>query len=156
MNIVTTMEQFNEHTLFFCEPIKNTIMEDANFIRIVYATDRMMLNGVYLLFTLNNSFCEKYFNKYKCIFNTVQHQELINQIKQIEEDVLKKCNIKHKIPQFKIYEQLLAGNIKLFNDIERNPENLFVLKIAGVWETSRHYGLTFKFMSSSFKMPNLV
>ena len=63
-----------------------------------------------------------------------------------EEGILKNVDIKHKIPQYKVYEQVRNGNIKIFSDnIEKINNNLFMLKISGIWETETHYGITYKF-----------
>ena len=99
MNIVKRIEQYNENNIFFCEPIKNTIM----------------------------------------------NEELIEKIKIIEENLLKKIEINNKIPQFKIFEQLNNGNIKFFCDSFSKSNNSFILKISGIWETHTNYGLTYKF-----------
>jgi len=152
MNIVKRIDQYDDSNIFFCEPIKNNIMNDGNFIRIIYSTDNIVLNGIYLLLTLNDVVCEKYYNKYKCTFNTSIHKDLIENIKNIEERILKKYDIKNKIPQYKIYEQLRVGNIKLLNDIGNKQVGSFVLKIAGIWETANNYGLTYKFFKSTCKL----
>ena len=52
MNIIKTIEQYNENYVFFFEPIKNNILNDGNFIRIVYSTPYFTLNGIYLLISL--------------------------------------------------------------------------------------------------------
>ena len=74
MNLVKLIEQYNNNNLFFCEPIKNNIMNNGNFIRILYSTPNMILNGVYLLVNLYDVYCEKYYNKYKCSFNISNHK----------------------------------------------------------------------------------
>ena len=145
MNIVKKIEQYDENSIFFCEPIKNTIMNEGNFIRILYSTNNVTLNGIYLLIQLNDIVSEKYYNKNKCTFSVINHKELIEKIKTIEETLLKKIEINNKIPQFKIYEQLVNGNIKFFSDYFSKINNSFILKISGIWETQTHYGLTYKF-----------
>jgi hypothetical protein len=149
MNIIKRIDQFDENNIFFCEPIKNNIMNDGNFIRIIYSTNNFVLNGIYLLLNLNDVLCEKYYNKYKCVFNTTAHKDIIENIKIIEEQILKKYNIKNKTPQYKIYEQLKVGIIKLFNDIGSKQNGNFILKIAGIWETANSYGLTYKFFKGT-------
>ena len=144
MNIVKNMNQYNENNVFFCEPIKNNIMNDGNFIRILYSTHNILLNGIYLLISLNDVICEKYYNKFKCCFNPNNHKDIIDNMKIIEENILKKIDIK-KIPQFKINEQLRNGNIKLFNNIDTD-ECSIIIKISGIWETQHNYGLTYKFI----------
>jgi len=146
MNIVKNIDQYNESSIYFCEPIKNNVMSDGLFIRILYSTSLFVLNGVNLFILLNDISIEKYYNKYKCSFNPINHKEMVESIKVIEENLLKSVNIKNKIPQFKIYEQLKNGNIKIFSEnIEKINNGLFMLKISGIWETEFHYGITYKF-----------
>lgn len=146
MNIVKSIDQYNEHNIYFCEPIKNNIMNDGTFIRILYSNHKVVLNGVYLYFTLNEITCDKFYNKYKCMFNPNNHKELIDKLKTIEDGLLRKINIKNKIPQNKIFEQFKNGNIKIFNNIIDNKSE-FILKISGIWETYNNYGLTYKFVN---------
>ena len=153
MNIAKNLNQYDENYITFCEPIKNTIINDSTFIRILYSTSILTLNGIYLLIPFNNNITiEKQFNKCKYSFNINNYTELIEKIKTIEENILKKIDICDKIPQFKIYEQFITGNIKIFfdyysnnNNIDTN-NNLFILKISGIWENQTNYGLTFKFI----------
>ena len=119
-------------------------MNEGKFIRILYSTHNLVLNGIYLLVHINDITCDKYYNKYKCNFNTLHNKDIIDNIKTIEENILKKIEIK-KIPQLKIYEQLRNGNIKLFNEVNKSFCS-FILKISGIWETQFNYGLTYKFI----------
>jgi len=148
MNLVKKIEQYNNDFLFFCEPIKNNVMNEGNFIRILYSSDIMVLNGIYLLVNLNDITCEKYYNKYKCNFNISNHKEIIDKLKIIEEEILKKYK-SNKTPSHKIYEQLKAGHIKLFNDVGNLSSCSFILKISGIWETQTNYGLTYKFVKTT-------
>lgn len=145
MNLVKTFKQFNENNIFFYEPIKNNILDEASFIKIIYSNNNVSLNGIYLLVNFKNIICEKYYNKYKINFNIKNNKKLIDDLKNIEEEILKKYNI-NKLPQFKLYELLNNGNIKILNEIKNDECNL-VLKISGLWENSINYGLTFKFLN---------
>jgi Zn-dependent M16 (insulinase) family peptidase len=146
MNIVKRIDQYNKNNIFFCEPIKNNVMNEGNFIRIIYSTHNVTLNGIYLLVTLNDITCDKYYTKYRCNFNITNHKEIIDNLKIIEEDLLKKTGIFDKIPQFKIYEQFKNGNLKIFSDVGNKSICSFILKISGIWETQNNYGLTYKFI----------
>jgi len=146
MNIVIRTDQYDDNCIYFCEPIKNNIMNEGNFIRILYTNSLVTLNGIYILIKLNDIVCDKYYNKYKCAFDVYNHIDIINNLKNIEENILKKVDIKNKLPQYKIYEQLKNGNIKIFNDIGIKSTCSFILKISGIWETFSNYGLTYKFM----------
>ena len=147
MNIVKTIEQYDENNIYFCEAIKNNIMNEGFFMRILYSTYQFVMNGIYLYINLNDVTIEKFYNKYKCNFNINLNKELINKIKVIEENILKKIIINNKTPQYKIYEQLKIGHIKVF--CENNNGKItsqFILKISGIWETTTNYGLTYKFI----------
>ena len=144
MNIVKIIDQYNDNYIYFCDPIKNNIMNDAKFIRVLYSPSFCTMNGVYLLIQLHDIVIEKYFNKYKCCFQVAHHRDMIENIKLIEDSILKKVNIQNKIPLYKIYEQLSNGNIKILDNNMSN-QNMFALKISGIWETDMHYGVTFKF-----------
>jgi Zn-dependent M16 (insulinase) family peptidase len=146
MNIVKRIDQYNKNNIFFCEPIKNNVMNEGNFIRIIYSTHNVTLNGIYLLVTLNDITCDKYYTKYRCNFNVIHHKEIIDNLKIIEEELLKKTEIFDKTPQFKIYEQLKNGNLKIFSDVGNKSLCSFILKISGIWETQNNFGLTYKFI----------
>ena len=121
-------------------------MTEGNFIRILYSTPNFTLNGIYLLITLNNITCEKYFSKFRCFFNVLLHKDLLDNLQIIEESILNKYLSIDKTPQYKIYEQIKNGNIKMFNDIGNKSICSFILKISGIWETQNNYGLTYKFI----------
>lgn len=148
MFLVKNLCQYDDNFVFFCDPIKNNIINDGNFIRVLYSTNDITLNGVFLLVKLKDISCDKYYNKYKCSFNINNHKDLLEGIKLIEESILEKfkntfCN---KYPEYKIYEQLKNGFIKIFQEIQSKTVHNFILKISGVWETQISYGLTYKFI----------
>ena len=146
MNIVKTLEQYNDDCVYFCDPIKNNIMNDGYFIRIIYSTPIFTLNGIYLSINITHLTIEKYYNKFKCSFDINLYKNLIESLQTIENNIIKKINIRGKIPQYKIYEQLKNGNIKIFSENIDKINNTFLLKIAGIWETDMYYGLTYKFI----------
>ena len=147
MNIVNTLDQINEDYIFFGEPIKNTIMNDGSFIRIMYSTPLFVLNGIYILISISNPYIEKYYNKYKCSFDMSTHKDIIHRLLMLEDCILKKVNIRNKVAVHKLAEQLKNGNIKFFSDsLEKIDTSNYVLKISGVWETTENYGITYKFL----------
>jgi hypothetical protein len=123
-------------------------MNDGSFIRILYSTELITLNGIFIIINLNDITSEKYYNKYKCSFNVLVHKEIIDKIKNIEENILIKYKT-NKRPLYKIYDQMKTGHIKVFSDIKNNENNYFILKISGIWETEDSYGLTYKFFKTT-------
>jgi uncharacterized membrane protein YukC len=146
MNIALNMKQFDINNIYFCDPIKNNVVNEGLFIRLIYSTDFFVTNGINLFLPLYDVVVEKFYNKYKCTFNLINNKNIIENIIQIEENILKNINIKNKIIKKSIYEQLRIGNIKIFSEnIDKTNIYLFILKISGIWETDTHIGVTFKF-----------
>ena len=146
MNLIKNIEQFNINSVFFCDPIKNNIINNSQFIRIMYSTKFCSLNGVYILIPITYSIIEKYYNKFKCGIDYSRFKEIIDKIILIETNILKKHIINNKQPICKISEQLKLGIIKIFSYAESN-NNSFSLKISGIWESESEYGLTYKFIT---------
>ncbi len=147
MNIAIGIDDFSIENVFFQDPVKNTVMEDSNFIRALYSTELFVLNGIFLKITLKTSVVERYFNKYKCSFDMGVNREEIARIIGLENMILQRTAISGKRPCHKIHEQLASGNIKLFTDNgESREEDTYILKMSGIWETETDYGITYKFM----------
>lgn len=150
MYLIVDINQYDRRSVYFCEPIKNNIVKNSDFIRILYLTQYMSLNGLYLLIQLNDVNCERYNNKYKYSFNVSNNFNIIEKIKSIEMDILNKYYMlkQTKSPSYDIYEMIKTGNIKNFtNFINLNTKQdcSFLLKISGLWETNNQYGLAYKF-----------
>ena len=150
MNLTIDIDEFNDNNIIFMEPVKNTVMDDSNFIRILYSNSLFTLSGIFIKIKLNLINMDKYFNKFKCSFEISKNKYIIDKLSLIESKILEKININKKIPCKKIQEQLNSGNIKLFTEMISNtiPE-LFIIKISGIWETEFEYGITYKFMDIS-------
>ena len=145
MNLLVRTDQYNIDNVYFCDSIKNNIIVNGNFIRILYSTSKFTMNGIYILLNFDNFYIEKYYNKYKYTFDTMVNSELINFVRNVEKDILTKLNIRDKCPVYKIYDQLKIGAIKIMTDKMEFNENI-ILKISGIWETQTNYGLTYKFL----------
>lgn len=146
MNIVTTLEQYKEDYVYFLEPIKNNIINNGIFIRIIYSTSIFTLNGIYIDICIKCNTIDKYYNKYICSFDISKYKEIIDKVRIIEEGLINKLTVPGKTPQYKIYDQLKTGSVKVFSDAVEKINNSFLLKIAGIWETEYEYGLTYKFL----------
>jgi len=147
MNLVIDIDQFNSNYVHFQESVKNTIMDDSNFIRILYSNNLFILNGIFLKVNIKISHIDKYFNKYKWAFNYDINKNIIEKISIIERTILQMINISNKCATYRISEQLHNENIKLFtNSVSPKLENEFILKISGIWENDTEYGITYKFI----------
>jgi hypothetical protein len=146
MNIALPIEDFNINNVFFQEAIKNTILDNSSFIRVIYSNEYCMCNGICIKFNIPILNIDKSFNKYKCTFDIQHNTELIQRINNIENEILSKCNITNKTPMFRISEQLKNSFIKV-SIINTYLQNInFIIKISGIWYNEKEYGLTYKFI----------
>ena len=150
MNIVLTHNQFNSNNIYFNEPIQNTVMDNSKFIKLIYSNENIMMNGVFLLLNIKIINKETYFKKIKIsydISNSINKEILMN-IYNIENNILLKYKSTKK-PRSILYETLNSGVIKIFPNIDKdinNSNSSFILKISGIWEDDKEYGLTYKIL----------
>jgi hypothetical protein len=148
MNVVLDIDDFKLENVYFQDPVKNTVMENSDFIRTLYSTKLFTLNGIFLKTNIIISYIDKYFNKYKCIFDKDANGPEIEKMLSIERKILQKVRINGKRAAYRIHDQLSSGHIKLFTDnLEKSLSNQYIFKISGIWETETDYGVTYKFMN---------
>jgi hypothetical protein len=146
MILVKDINQYNKSNVHFLKSTKNNIMKNSNFIKILYFTPLMKLNGIYLKVDIQNLLNRQNIHHNNYIFDTCSNIELIEQIKHIEIDILYMSQILNKIPEYDLYKKLISGNIKIITDkIEEKYDN-FIIKISGIWENDFTYGLNYKFI----------
>ena len=148
MNVVLDIDDFALENVYFQDPVKNTVMDNSDFIRTLYSTKLFTLNGIFLRTNISTSYIEKYFNKYKCGFDKELNRVEIEKMLLIEKEILQNAGIKNKRAAYRIQDQLSSGNIKLFTDnLDKSLSNQYIFKISGIWETASEYGVTYKFMN---------
>jgi hypothetical protein len=149
MNVIIKENQFNISNVYYTEPIQNIIMDNSQFIKIVYSTQDVTLSGIYLLLELKNISTEKYFKKIKISYDINVNKSILHKLYEIENQLLNKYNIKDKIKRKIIYDTFNNGVIKIFpnneNDVINNNSSI-ILKISGIWENATEYGLTYKLL----------
>ena len=105
--IAEKVEDINPNHIIICDPVKNSVMQHSNFYKIVYSNELLSLNGLYILFNLNNINQ----NKEKILFQYLDNKITIDKIAIIEEYILKLIDSnKNKI--YKITELLNNVYIK--------------------------------------------
>ena len=117
------------------------ILNNGYFTKINYSDEIIIMLGLYIKIDLQDIRYETYYNKMKCTFSLIKNNDLIEQIKNLEINIINKFIIS-KTPQYSLYDQLKNGNIKIYN--LKNLTNMFLLRISGIWENDTHYGLTYK------------
>ena len=152
MSILQNIIQYNEDNVYFCDSIKNNVMANGNFIRILYCMPNFTMNGVYIHIYLSELSYEKYYQKYKCMFDIKKYTDMVESVVVIEKNILERIShqIPDKTPQYKIAEQMQSGHIKIYSELQPKQSSAsFVLKISGIWETESSFGLTYKFSKTN-------
>jgi hypothetical protein len=153
MNVLIPFEKFDINYIYYLDSVKNNIIDNSNFIRVIYSNELFMLNGIYIQINLIIIGIDKHFNKYKYLFDVEKNKNEILRICSIEKEILDKFYLSFKTtiglkkPVYKIAEQVNSSSIKLFTEIN-NINMLYILKISGIWENDVEYGITYKFIDS--------
>jgi hypothetical protein len=153
MNIVIPLYDFNEKNVFLLEKIKNNIIMDGFFIKTIYSMSYYCLNII--LIDVPFLKLKKIININKIIYviDTKINEKIIEKLKQVEINILKKINDLSfkKTACYKLFETLKNGEIKIFKNTEysMNDTSLsstkIILKISGIWISENSYGLSYKF-----------
>ena len=128
MNIVLNLNSLSYNNIFLNDSIKNTVINDSNFIKITYSNVDFILNGIYI--NIN-------------IYKNYNNKNIIESVNNLEKYILNIYN-NHKIHSYKLKDQLNYLINKL-NNSNKNQFN-YILKISGIWETISVIGLTYKFI----------
>ena len=148
MIITEQLKDFTINNVFYLEPIKNTVIDNSSFIRIIYSNQLCTFNGIYLYIGFNDVLLQTNNNKVKYSIKQKNNMEIITALKTLECEILDNISI-NKRKVYKLYEQLQNGIIKIINNnytlCNETNYNNYILKISGIWESGDEYGLTYKF-----------
>jgi hypothetical protein len=126
MNIIIDYNNFDINNIFFYDPIKNNIIDDSTFVRIIYSDHNVILNGLYLQITLDK-------------LNDLNNlNTLYNILENIETSILNKYKLN--------IEKVNRIKVQLIYIIKYIKNNKLILKISGIWENNNKIGLTYKFI----------
>lgn len=137
MNIVLNINNINFNNLFFNDPVKNTVMNDSSFIRILYSNEHLTLNGIFIKIPFDRETIKDPKNE--------NNQKIILFIDKLEKYILSAYN-NNKIQVLKILEQFNYITTKSFLEKRNNNPFILILKISGIWETNSQIGITHKFI----------
>ena len=134
MNIVLKAKDIEINQIFFLEAIKNIIISNSKFIRIIYSNNNLTLNGIYLSCLIDNQ-------------DKNNNHGLYLYIQNLENNILEKYS-NYKIKSYKMREYFKSYFINSINNINSYKDNneYYTLKISGIWESDNNIGLTFKFL----------
>tara|TARA_Y100000768_G_scaffold388333_1_gene383624 strand:- start:2259 stop:2750 length:492 start_codon:yes stop_codon:yes gene_type:complete len=145
------INNIDKNNIVVCDPIKNSIIQYSSFYKLIYTNEIITMNGIYILFDLNNvKICID-----KITFDISSNYDIIDKLSQLEEYLLNLLWYNNKYKYRKISEFMNNGNIK-YTFIDSNINTLeysnkktlttakIILKISGIWESGDNIGLTFK------------
>ena len=139
------IEDFDNKKIYFCDPIKNSLLSDGGFTRIVYSDNCSAFNGIAFKMTVQDAIFERYYNKLRINFSTANNASIVNKIYQVEEEILGMIEFANKSPVFNMREQMRQYSFQHLRQQNLHKSHL-VLKISGIWESDCEYGLTYKFL----------
>ena len=85
MIIYTKLDNYNKNFIYFGENIKNTVIINGKFIRIVYSDELCTLNGIYILVPFSNIKKNS-----QNSFSIDKNDPVIAKICEMEKDILDK------------------------------------------------------------------
>lgn len=146
MNLV--MNNFNKDNIFLLDPIKNFVIDNAYFYKLIYSTDILSLNNILFIIKLTNITLYKSGNKYKLVFdNNTDNRREIERLYKVENDILSRTKLSG-VPVMDLFDNLKSNTLKLYTKNilpERLNEICINIKISGIWKTNKNYGITYKF-----------
>lgn len=155
-NIILNIDNIDFQNIYIMEPIKNAIIPEGEFRRIIYSSDYMTLNNIIFHLEIKNAKIQKYYQKYKCFLNETLTKE-VQFLIDLEDHILQNCHHCFKHRKAHLLEQVRNGFIKFFYSYEDNIINTsnisqidnftLQIKISGIWETDDEYGVTYKVIS---------
>ena len=138
MNLVINSQDISFKNIFFNDAIKNTVMNDSSFIRILYSNKDFVLNGIFIKIDIVKD----------TYLHTSNNIKIITYIDKLEKYILNTYN-PNKPHSYKVKDQIgyLIHKLNNMNNMNNMNKASYVLKISGIWETHSMIGLTNKFVS---------
>ena len=156
MNVIIALDDFDPDCVFFHSPVKNTIMPNSNFIRVLYSTDYFVLNNILVEVEFVTDGVTRYFERNRYGFDSARNRGVIARIEALEASVLSRLALPGKVPVRRISAQLMSGSVKLYTTMPTRAAGAcaprmakYILKLSGVWECmgpGAEYGLNYKFV----------
>jgi hypothetical protein len=173
MNIfVLPISDVLPENVYLMDPKKNILME-GTFSKVIYVHSFFSMNGIYMdlpihIQKIDNS---NYFTKSTIVdtksktvpcskktvyFSVIRHNELLLHLESLEKQILEKyIPLDSNVPKiYTILQTLKSGYFRIFRDSFSKNEsglsntNIFILKISGIWENAKGYGLSYKIVET--------
>lgn len=155
MNVGVSLDDVSKFTTYYYPPVKNTVMDNSNFIRLVYSDAMMSLNSVYIEVPIIDVRAERHYNRSRFFFCPDQNARVIQDVRAVEERLLEGVGTGRQRAQYRVSDQLRTGSLRVFAnvDFKRQHGCIVLLKISGIWLTDTEKGLTYKFSDGVTETP---
>ena len=100
MYLALNFDQVNYNRFFITDITRNTVMDNSVFKRLTYSTEDITFNGLCVISSFEAYNIEKYYQKYKCVFDPVINRNIIQNINSLEKNILNKNIVKGKLQSF--------------------------------------------------------
>jgi hypothetical protein len=140
MNLVIKTEKFNIDNVMLYKTSKYKT-------RLGYKENKLLMNGLCLHVNIHDICFINLNNNYKCTFAYQRNKYAIFQLIQLEKDLLEKYKpILNKVPSYNICREVAEcpGTLSL-SKTRKGLYKGIVIKIIGIWETDKEYGLIYYF-----------
>ena len=152
MNVLMLpLREIEAENIFFLDSKKNMLM-DGTFTKLIFMNEWFTMNGIYISFPIrvqNIEINPIMGQKHTIYFSVNDHLELIEKIEALEHAILTKYSSSNKVPVFSLNYSLHMGFFKIYKESKLLQKNSgFALKISGIWENAKNYGLSYKIMDA--------
>ena len=106
MYIGLDVDSIDLNNLIITDAMHNTVIENSNFMRVMYSEEDVAFNGLYINCNFSDSTIEKYFQKYKCMFNQLTNKALVDRMSRFEAEILAAAAIPNKRRRHGLASQL--------------------------------------------------
>ena len=148
MFLLLNLYDYEYYNLFYGPKKANMIM-DGSFTKCIYSNEYVTLYG--LFFDLPLKITSPIFSNASNIEISCFYKEIIHKLLEIEKHLLatysnflQKRNV-NKNAVFCLYNQIQTGYLKYYREsgYVNTIEHLYI-KISGIWENDKDFGITFK------------
>ena len=77
MYIYSPIESVNEQSVYLLNPVKNRILKNSYFIKLLFSNENLTINGIYIDIVIVDSKIETTFNKHRCYFSIEKNINII-------------------------------------------------------------------------------
>jgi hypothetical protein len=149
MLLTIDIDDIKINNILFNKSTNNTIIDNSEFIKIIFSNDLFSLNSIIININFNfiniiNKYDKVYYN-----FDIAKNISIISKLIDIEHKILKLLNNNTLQPMYNLKNYFLfKNNFIINNSYNKNHKNFndIKLKISGIWKTKYNYGLIYKFI----------